>query len=45
MDSEIWTDSAEREKSLNEWKETKKSNWEIAKSECSVEAGEVGSGD
>ena len=44
-DSEIWTDSADWEKSLNEWKETKKRDWEIAESEFPVKGGEVGSGD
>ena len=37
--------STDRKESLNEWKETKKRDWEIAESEFSIEAGEVGSGD
>ena len=43
--SKIWTDSADWEESLNEWKETEKRDWETTESECSVEGGEVGSGD
>ena len=42
-DSEIWTDSADWEESLNEWKETEKRDWETAESECSVEGGNFGS--
>ena len=41
--SKIWTDSADWEESLNEWKETEKRDWEIAESEFSVEGGEVDS--
>ena len=40
-DSEIRTDSANREESFNEWKETEKGDWETAESECSVEGGEI----
>ena len=43
--SKIWTDSADWEESLNEWKETEKRDWEIAESEFPVKGGEVGSGD
>ena len=42
-DSEIWTDSADWEESLNKWKETEKGDWETAGSESSVEGGEVDS--
>ena len=42
-DSEIWTDSADWEKSLNEWVESKKRDWEIAESEFSVEGGQISS--
>jgi len=41
--SEIWTYYSDWEKSLNEWKETEKRDWETAESEFSVEGGEVGS--
>ena len=44
-DSEIRIDCNDWEKSLNEWKETEKRDWEIAESEFPVEGGEVGSGD
>ena len=40
-DSKIWTESADWEESLNEWKETEKGDWEIAESECSVERGKI----
>ena len=42
-DSEIRFDCHDWEESLNQWKETEKGDWEIAKSECSVEGGEVDS--
>ena len=42
-DSEIRVDCHDWEKSLNEWKETEKRDWEIADSECSVEGGNFGS--
>ena len=42
-DSEIWTDSADWEKSLNEWKETEKRDWEVTESQCSIEGVEVDS--
>ncbi len=44
-DSEIRVDCHDWEKSLNEWKETEKRDWEIAESEFPVKGGEVGSGD
>ena len=43
--SKIWTDSADWEESLNEWKETEKGDWETTESEFPVERGEVGSSD
>ena len=42
-DSEIWTDSADWEEYLNEWKETEKGDWETSESEYSVEGGQIGS--
>ena len=42
-DSEIRVDCHDWEKSLNEWKETEKGDWETNESEFSVEGGEVDS--
>ena len=41
--SEIWTDSADWEKSLNKWKKTEKRDWETTESEYSIKGCEVGS--